>query len=51
MERPPLKPLARILLWDYDRVSWPYLVLCLLILGFILLASPEWLRDPMVVGR
>ena len=48
---PPLKPLARRLLWDYERVSWPYVVLCLFILAFVLFVPPEWLRDPMVVAR
>jgi hypothetical protein len=48
---PPLKPMARLLLWDYDRVSWPYVVLCLAILAFLLLVPPEWLHDPMVVLR
>ena len=48
---PPLKPLARALLWDFERVSWPYVALCLLIIAFVLLVPPEWLRDPMVVAR
>jgi hypothetical protein len=48
---PPLKPAARILLWDYDRLSWPYALVCLAIIAFILLVPPEWLGDPMVVPR
>lgn len=40
---------ARLLLWDYDRGSLPYDVLCLLLLLFLLLAPPAWFSDPMVV--
>ena len=45
-----LLPVSRLLLWDYGRGSVPYDVLCALLLLFVLLASPEWLRDPMVIG-
>jgi hypothetical protein len=51
MDQPPLKPAARFWLWDYERLSWPYVILCLAIIAFILFIPPEWLRDPMVVGR
>jgi len=46
MER-PLSPAARVLFWDYDRLSPAYIVLCLVILAFLLLVPPEWLGDPM----
>jgi hypothetical protein len=50
MERPP-SPLARILFWDFDRLSPAFLVLCLILLVFILFVPPEWLGDPMSGGR
>ena len=39
--------ILRLLLWDFDRGSLPYDVLCLLILLFVLL-PPGWLSDPML---
>jgi hypothetical protein len=47
----PLTPLTRFLLWDYDRTSLPYLVLCIAILVFILLVPPAWLADPIASLR
>ena len=35
-----MESLKRIILWDYDRGSWQYDVLCLLIIAFIFL-SPK----------
>ncbi|HUG54227.1 MAG TPA: hypothetical protein VMR21_11525 [Vicinamibacteria bacterium] len=46
-----LAPLSRLLLWDYDRGSLPYDMLCVLMLLFLLAVPPEWLRDPLVIGR
>jgi hypothetical protein len=51
MDEPPLTPLARVLLWDYGRLSLPYLLLCLAILALVLIVPSEWLGDPMVAGR
>ena len=45
-----LSLLARVLLWDFERGSMAYDLLCLGLLAFLLLASPVWLKDPMVVG-
>jgi hypothetical protein len=42
---------ARALLWDYERGSLPYDLLCLGMLLFLLLAPPAWLGDPMVPPR
>jgi hypothetical protein len=42
--------MMRLLLWDYERGSLPYDLLCLLILLFILLVPAAWLADPMVAG-
>jgi hypothetical protein len=41
--------LARLLLWEYERGSLPYEMLCLLILLFILLVPATWLSDPLVI--
>jgi hypothetical protein len=46
---PQLTPLTRFLLWDYDRLSMPYLVLCVLILIAILAVPPQWVGDPMAL--
>jgi hypothetical protein len=40
--------ITRLLLWDYERGSLPYDLLCLLIVLFILLVPAAWLSDPMV---
>jgi hypothetical protein len=40
--------LKRLLLWDYDRGSLPYDLLCLVILLFVFLAPARLLLDPMV---
>ena len=45
----PLTPLTRFLLWDYDRLSVPYLALCVVLLAVILFVPPAWLGDPMAV--
>jgi hypothetical protein len=41
----------RLLLWDLERGSLAYDVLCVLILAFILLVPGGWLSDPMAVRR
>jgi hypothetical protein len=40
---------ARLLLWDYNRGSLPYDLLCALLLVLMMLIPPGWLGDPMVV--
>jgi hypothetical protein len=42
-----LRPAARLLLWDYERGSLAYDVLCLLVLLFLVLTPGSWLGDPM----
>jgi hypothetical protein len=42
----PLTPLVRSLLWDYDRLSFPYLLLCAVFLLLVLFVPPDWLGDP-----
>jgi CDP-diacylglycerol--glycerol-3-phosphate 3-phosphatidyltransferase len=39
----------RGLFWTYDRGSWQYDVMVILILAFIWLSSPAWLGDPMAM--
>ncbi len=41
-----LSRLARLLLWDFDRGSLPYDLVCLLLLILLLLIQPSWLSDP-----
>ena len=38
---------ARLLLWDYERGSVPYDVLCLLLLILVFAVPPGWWGDPM----
>jgi hypothetical protein len=45
-----LLPASRLILWDYDRGSLPYDVLCVALLLFLFLAPRIWLGDPMVTG-
>ncbi len=44
-----LSPLARLLLWDRERGSLGYDVVCVLILLFLFLVPARWLGDPMVL--
>jgi hypothetical protein len=46
-----LAPLARFLLWDYDRGSVPYDVLVALMLLLLIVVPAGWWGDPMVAGR
>lgn len=39
---------ARLLLWGYDRGSFPYDVLCLLLLILLFLVPQGFWHDPMV---
>jgi len=48
---PPLAPLARLLLWDYSRGSWPYDLLVVLLLLLLLAVPPAWWGDPLVGAR
>lgn len=41
-----LSNLTRLLLWDFERGSVPYDVVCLLLLILLLLVNPTWLSDP-----
>jgi hypothetical protein len=41
-----LSRLTRFVLWDFERGSWPYDLVCLLLLMLLLFIQPEWLGDP-----
>ncbi len=45
----PLTPLIRFLLWDYDRLSAPYVILCAVLILLIALVPPTFLGDPMAL--
>ena len=42
-----LSPRARLLLWDYERGSVPYDLLCLLLVILVFAMPPAWWGDPM----
>ena len=44
-----MSALGRVLLWDYERGSFPYDLVCLLVLLFIALVPASWVGDPMAV--
>jgi CDP-diacylglycerol--glycerol-3-phosphate 3-phosphatidyltransferase len=45
----PVIIIWRGLFWTYERGSWQYDVMVILILAFIWLTSPRWLADPMAM--
>ncbi len=45
-----LTPWVRFLLWDYDRGSWPYDILCVLLALILLLLPSGWPGDPFTGG-
>jgi len=40
-----LTTLKKILFWSYERGSWQYDVMCVLILAFIFLAPNKWFQS------
>lgn len=40
------KMVKNVLLWSYERGSWQYDVLCILILAFIFLTPSDWFHKP-----
>jgi hypothetical protein len=40
---------ARLLLWDFDRGSLPYDLLCAVLLLLALFLPASWLADPLVI--
>jgi hypothetical protein len=47
----PLAPLARLLLWDYNRGTLPYDLLVAVLLLVLLAVPPGWWGDPLVGAR
>jgi hypothetical protein len=45
---PPLPPLARLLLWDYNRGTLPYDLLVVVLLLLLLAVPAAWWGDPLV---
>ena len=43
-----LSPRARLLLWDYERGSLPYDLLCLVLLVVVVAVPTAWWGDPMM---
>jgi hypothetical protein len=41
---------ARVLLWDFERGSIPYDLVCVLLLLLLMLVHPAWLGDPMAAA-
>lgn len=46
-----LTPLARFLLWDYERGSLPYDAACVVVLVLLLCVPPGWWHDPFWMAR
>jgi hypothetical protein len=42
---------ARLLLWDFERGSLPYDIVCVLLFLLLLLVQPSWVGDPMALAR
>jgi hypothetical protein len=49
--RGDLSPLARLLLWDYERGSLAYDIACLLVLLLLLLVPSLFWGDPLAGAR
>ncbi len=46
----PALVLWRTFFWTYERATWQYDVLVIVILAFIWLTPPAWLSDPIARG-
>jgi hypothetical protein len=46
-----LTPLKKILFWSYDRGTWQYDLLCVLILAFIFLSPNYLFRSGKPIGQ
>jgi hypothetical protein len=46
----PLRAIWHALYWNFDRATWQYDVMVIVILAFVWLTPPEWLRDPTAHG-
>lgn len=46
----PARIIWNALFWTYDRATWQYDLMVVVILAFIWLTPPDWLSDPMASG-
>jgi hypothetical protein len=46
----PALVLWKTFFWTYERATWQYDLLVLVILAFIWLTPPGWLKDPTATG-
>ncbi len=47
----PALALWRTFFWTYERATWQYDVLVIVILAFIWLTPPGWLNDPTATSQ
>ena len=45
----PFRAIWHAVYWNFERATWQYDVMVILILAFIWLTSPAWLGDPMAM--
>jgi hypothetical protein len=46
----PARVIWNALFWTYERATWQYDLMVVVILAFIWLTPPDWLSDPMASG-
>jgi CDP-diacylglycerol--glycerol-3-phosphate 3-phosphatidyltransferase len=46
----PVRMLWNGFFWTFDRATWQYDVMVIVILGFVWLTPPDWIGDPMASG-
>jgi hypothetical protein len=42
--------MKNVINWNYERASWQWDVLCIVILAFIFLTPKEWFNNPRVLA-
>jgi phosphatidylglycerophosphate synthase len=47
----PVRMLWNGFFWTFDRATWQYDVMVIVILGFVWLTPPDWLGDPVAYGN
>ena len=46
----PFRAIWHALYWQFERATWQYDVMVILILAFVWLTPPDWLGDPTAQG-
>jgi len=46
----PVRMLWNGFFWTFERATWQYDVMVIVILGFVWLVPPDWIKDPMASG-